>query len=268
MQPGPRRTARKVVKLIGVNLLVSVVFLELASVGAYFLKTGDLVYVRNRGRVAAALAQLDARPLEARTDSLALIFRLHPYFGFVYRTGYVQDGVTTNNFGFLTPHHVPFRKTSKDQFVIGVFGGSVAALWSFHEPKVRVLAVGQELDLVVNIDGFNEAAFSYLDNQSGVDVSMPSASLISPLIDLADKDLSPRELTVTLGLLHRKSQLRAALAALDDCTLAVCYSLRWLHVQYLLRQYARRDGGPERGENSGAAEGLRVLAEENRSTAR
>jgi hypothetical protein len=274
-RPNPGRSAR-VLKLIGVNLLVTVVLLEVASAGVFFLKTGEVVYVRNRDRIASALAQLDARPLQAATNNLALIFRLHPYFGFVYRQGYVQDGVTTNNFGFLTSHDFPFRKTRSDQFVVGVFGGSVAALFSLHEPKHRVLAealrrlpsladkeivilsfaggsykqpqqllilnyflsMGQKLDLVVNIDGFNEAAFSYLDNRSAVDVSMPSASLISPLIDLADKDFSPQELTVTLDVLHRKSQLGPALKALGDCTLGVCYSLRWLRVQYLLRQYA------------------------------
>ena len=66
---------------------------------------------------------------------------LHPYFGPTHLPGTpfdipaslregtaVPERLTTNNFGFVSPHDYPFAKTSDDQVILGLFGGSVG-LW-------------------------------------------------------------------------------------------------------------------------------------------
>lgn len=50
----------------------------------------------------------------------------HPYFGYVM----TQDGTAANNHGFNDPEPFPYRKKSKDDFVISVLGGSVALGWA------------------------------------------------------------------------------------------------------------------------------------------
>ena len=120
----------------------------------------------------------------------------------------------------------PYRKQSDDEFVIGLFGGSVAlsfikltmpglfddifaqapqlrgkkvvvlsfAREGFKQPQqletlAYFLSIGQKFDLVVNIDGFNELLDTQVNHNAGVDYSMPSAGMISPITDLSDDAL-------------------------------------------------------------------------------
>lgn len=121
----------------------------------------------------------------------------HPYLGFVQ--GY--SGETDRNaYGFLGKNTV--LKRQKDTVIVGVFGGSVA--WYVYEdardhliselqtiPEYRgkkieivsvavggykqpqqvlalnyIMSLGGEFDVIINIDGFNEAALPYSDNFS------------------------------------------------------------------------------------------------------
>jgi hypothetical protein len=99
------------------------------------------------------------------------------------------------------------------------------------------LSVGQELDMVINIDGFNEVALSYLNNNAGTDVSMPNDYIYSPLIALANKDFSTEQLELSLEVLQLRDRLQNTLNRLSDCRLATCYMLRWGQAKYLLHQY-------------------------------
>jgi len=78
--------------------------------------------------------------LPAPQDRLVVGEALHPYFGVTHRPGTpfdipaslregtaVPERLTTNNFGFVSPHDYPFAKTSDDQVILGMFGGSVGA---------------------------------------------------------------------------------------------------------------------------------------------
>ena len=104
------------------------------------------------------------------------------------------------------------------------------------------LSVGQELDMVINIDGFNEVALSYLNNKAGTEVSMPNDYIFSPLIALANKDFSSEQLELSLEVLQLKDRLQNTLNRLSECRLATCYMLRWAQAKYLLNQYR---GKPE-----------------------
>lgn len=265
-----KRTPLRLLKLVAINVLVLLILFEFASVAFYYLQSGEFFY---NHRIDAAKAHADKTQHEFN-------MLLHPYFGFAYRQGYVWDlypAYPANNFGFLTAHNFPFKKTKKDQFIIGIFGGSVAtrfcldefenqamvkalqrtpyfasreivvlcfAAGAYKQPQQLLvlnyfLSIGQDLDLVLNIDGFNETALGYLNNKSGLEISMPDGSLVSPLVDLANKDLSPEELALTLETLQLKNELKDANTQLDNCRLATCYTLRWIQMRYLSGRYQK-----------------------------
>lgn len=268
----------KVIRIVLVNFLVLVVLLEFTSVAAYFIKTREFFYTRDKGRIAASSSDLQQ---PAATD-WSLVFQLHPYFGYVTQESYVQNfarqyGYATHDHVFLTPYNLPFKKT-RDQFVIGLFGGSVAHQVNVYELKNHVLAdalhrlpklkdkeiiilnfaqgaykqpqqllvlsyflsIGQELDMVINIDGFNEIALAYANNKSGIDPAMPAGFVFAPLVDLANRDFSSEQLILVLEVAQTRNKLKDALNRLQNCKFATSYALRWGYVKYLDRRYRQK----------------------------
>ncbi len=209
---------------------------------------------------------------------------LHPYLGFVYderfksKLQFSSVQYSANNVGLLSPHDYPYRKKSSDQFIIGIFGGSVAMYYGFYELENHVLvdslkqlpyfqnkqivvlpfasgsykqpqqllelnyftALGQDFDLVINIDGFNETALSYMNNQAGYDSAMPSVEMFRPLVQLANGSLSSNQLALTIEILKLRDDLRTAQARLKSCRFAACYGLSWIQLRYYLRQYQKK----------------------------
>lgn len=252
------RSLLKLLKLVAINLLLLFTLLELVSLGFYFLQTGNFFYPINKDRIKANTAQLEVS--EPDRESWTFDYQLHPYFGFITPPTYAG---------------LPLKKTSKHQFIIGIFGGSAAQDFYDYEVKHHILAkilqplrefqnkeiviltfanqahkqpqqlltinyflaVGQELDMVINIDGFNEVALSYLNNKAGTEVSMPNDYIFSPLIALANKDFSSEQLELALEVLQLKNRVQNTLNRLRECRLATCYTLRWAQAKYLLNQY-------------------------------
>ncbi len=166
----------------------------------------------------------------------------------------------TNNFGFVSPYAYPVSRTSDRQFIIGLFGGSVG-LWfcevgaehlfenlrrhgffqhreiipvclsheGYKQPQQLLvlsyfLSIGQPFDAVINIDGFNEVALGRLNNDRGLDISMPSVMHLDPLINLVNQaTLTPAKLETLARINRDKAQLnrlagrinRARLASVD-----------------------------------------------------
>lgn len=252
------RSLLKLLKLVAINLLLLFTLLELVSLGFYFLQTGKFFYPINKDLIKTNATQFEVSKLDR--ERWTFDYQIHPYFGFI--TPPIHAGL-------------PFKKTSKDQFIIGIFGGSVAQEFCDYEFQHRVVAklfrplpefqnkeivllkfatqahkqpqqllminyflsVGQELDMVINVDGFNEVALSYLNNKAGTDVSMPNDYIYSPLIALADKDFSSEQLELALEVLQLKNRLQHSLNQLSECRLATCYMLRWAQAKYFLNQY-------------------------------
>jgi len=120
-------------RTLGVVLVNAIVFCMLAELLALFLfynDTGRLFYTY----------QKPYEPIAETQQGRLTGDGLHPYFGPTHRQGYPFDipealrenasspaRVPTNNFGFASTHNYPFVKTSPNQFVIGMFGGSVGA---------------------------------------------------------------------------------------------------------------------------------------------
>ena len=100
------------------------------------------------------------------------------------------------------------------------------------------LSVGQEFDLVINLDGFNEIALSPLNNQAKLDLTMPSFQHFQPLTSLVNADLSA---IIGVGeLVKTKRKLTAANQRLNGCKFAWCYAVNSIKIQYLSKAYQRQ----------------------------
>jgi hypothetical protein len=260
---------RRTVGVVLVNVIVFCMLAELLALFLFYNDTGRLFYAYRK-------------PYEPLADAAAGRLTgdgLHPYFGPTHRQGYPFDipeplrengrpeRVPTNNFGFASPHNYPFSKTSPNQVVIGIFGGSVGA-WFCHVGAHRLvedlkthayfktreivplclahegykqpqqllvlayfLSIGQGFDLVVNIDGFNEVALSSFNNQRGLDISMPSAMHLDPLVNLVNQaTLTPEKLQSLAAISQYKDRINYLVGRLQRNRIAaINFALERLH---------------------------------------
>lgn len=257
-------------KIAIMNLVLGVIFLEAGSLMVYYFQTHHFFYTRE---APEKIKDLDIN--EDRMD-LLVVERLHPFFGFVQKPGPdFRPGFSYNSFGFISPFEYPFIKANENQMIIGVFGGSVASNYSIFEIQNRILestfkqhpafaekeliflsfatggykqpqqllilnymlAAGQELDFVINIDGFNEMALSSLNSDHGLGVMMPSVSHVSPLTSLANNSLSATSLEALFRIQKSKSEFKDLRYRLQNTSLASIHTLLSLRMEKVLRQY-------------------------------
>jgi hypothetical protein len=252
-----------------VNVIVFCVLAELLALFLFYNDTGRLFYAYRK----------PYEPIAEAAEGRLTGDGLHPYFGPTHRQGYPFDvpeplrenGVTgrvpTNNFGFASPHDYPFSKTSPNQLVIGIFGGSVGAWFcqvgahrlvadlqanayfksreivplclsheGYKQPQQLLvlsyfLSIGQVFDMVVNIDGFNEVALSSFNNQRGIDVSMPSAMHLEPLVNLVNQaTLTPHKLQSLAAIEQYKERINYLVGRLQHNRIAaINFVLERLH---------------------------------------
>ena len=261
---------RRVLGVVLVNAIVFSVLAELLALFLFYNQTGRLFY--SYRKPYEPIAETEQRQLTG--DGL------HPYFGPTHRQGHPFDmpealrdrssapaRLATNNFGFVSPHDYPFVKTNPNQFVIGIFGGSVGA-WFCHVGAHRLLedlkanayfrprelvplclshegykqpqqllvlayflSIGQAFDLVVNIDGFNEVALSSVNHQRGLDISMPSAMHLDPLVNLVNQaTLTPEKLQSLAAISQYKERINHLVERLHRNRIAaINFVLEQLH---------------------------------------
>lgn len=208
-------------KVVAWNVFAFLLGAELITLGLYHLRTGELYYLEPPAgkSVPATLTSVDG-------------YRIHPYFGFQLRphSGGGADSPAHNNHGFRSPWDYP-RPRSDGEVLIGIFGGSVASYLAQYEARHGVIArevagaddgvdpddvvvlnfaqggfkqpqqvqvlsyflsVGQELDAVVNVDGFNEVVLGALNQRAGVGVDQPSVEHVLGLQAVTPVGTSPR----------------------------------------------------------------------------
>jgi hypothetical protein len=104
-----------------------------------------------------------------------------------------------------------------------------------------LLALGQQLDLVINIDGFNELALSRLNATRGLSVAMPSAQHIIPLSEMITgaSAESGEQLTALARLIHCRNW-RDRLAVDTGEHFATGYFLRSIAELYYARCYQKQ----------------------------
>jgi hypothetical protein len=257
---------------VAVSVILFCTLTELLSLGLYFVRTGRLFYPDRRQR-----GQVEESANVTLTDTV-----LHPVLGFTLRpgtaTGLVKDGrrIVANNYGFASDHDYPFLKSSQNQYVIGVFGGSVSQLFTiqggerlvedlkrdrffrdkdilllsfgngaYKQPQqVQTLAyflsIGQEFDMVINIDGFNEVALSNVNYRDGVDISMPSTTQLAPIRDLIDqRSMTPEKIASLARIMGYKVQLHDLARQMNEAWLASEYLVLEAYFNYVYAEYGQ-----------------------------
>ncbi|HEY9301465.1 MAG TPA: hypothetical protein VIQ31_34895 [Phormidium sp.] len=266
------KKGQEFLKIALINLAFLLVFLELGSLGWYFVKHKQFFYTREKTQDKSALGI----NLEGVRLNQSIVERFHPFFGFIQKpSADFRPGFKVNNYGFISPYDYPLKKTKNNQFFIGVFGGSVASDYAIFQVQNQILpkylkqlpglkdkefvilsfatggykqpqqllilnyflALGQELDMVVNIDGFNEVALSNLNNKNQVDLAMPSIQHIGPLANFANNSLSTKAMQATLRIQENKTRINQGLSSLQHCSLAACDALISVYVQNLVNNY-------------------------------
>ncbi|MEG4496834.1 hypothetical protein QUB05_11945 [Microcoleus sp. F10-C6] len=265
---------KNILSIIAVNLAIAFIGLEALSLAFYFINQKQFFYTRTK---TTEKVVEDIERVGIRLDE-SIVERLHPFFGYVLKQGAFTNEklkLKVNKHGFFSLYEYPFIKTNKNQFIIGVFGGSVANNFAVDEYVTRrlsnklktypefankeiivlnfgnggykqpqqllivnyFLALGQELDLVINIDGFNEVALSNLNNKGQVEIGMPSVQHIQPLTGLANNNLSPEAMSSIVQINETKKQLKAGIDKLQTCQLALCHAVTSLQVKQLVNNY-------------------------------
>ena len=267
---------RRAAALIAINAIVFCVLAEAAALLLYAFETGRLFYTDRPALQPvsdAPAGQLTAdvlNPYFGPSHKSGIPFEVPPE---LREEGREAPRLATNNFGFVSPYHFPIVR-SGNEFIIGIVGGSVGVWFcqvgverlladlqqheffkartlvplcmaheGYKQPQQLLvlayfLSIGQPFDLVINIDGFNEVAISPLNNQQNLDISMPSASHLIPLINLIDKGtLTPRKLQSMATIARDKDRIdgvTARLARTPSAALAAVLSRYriWLTSRY------------------------------------
>jgi hypothetical protein len=229
---------------VAINLVVFVVLAEVVSLAVYYIQTGGFFYIHRKTYKPIPETQDRRLTPNALHPYFGPTHRPgHPFSMPAALLKEASPPTATNNFGFISRYSYPYRRRG-NEFVVGVFGGSVgvwfcqlgidrlianlkqhaslenrevAALCFSHEgykqPQQALvlayfLSIGQEFDLVLNIDGFNEVALGRLNDRQGLDISMPSVMHIDPLINLVDQStLTPEKLESLAQIGRYKRQL-------------------------------------------------------------
>ena len=239
---------KRAIAVLSINVLVFCVAAELIALAIFYYQHGWLFYVdpyRHTYQLIPetrdqALTAIGLHPYFGPTHRPGIPFDVPESL----RSGPPSPPVETNNFGFVSTHNYPFIKQSNGQFVVGIFGGSVGAWFcqvgasrlmedlkrnaffrnrdviplclsheGYKQPQQLLvlayfLSIGQQFDLVINIDGFNEVALSSLNDQQGWDISMPSVMHLDPLINLVNQStMTPAKLDSLTRISHDKQQL-------------------------------------------------------------
>ena len=267
-----KRVSRPI-KIVVVNALILFILLELGSAAFYYWQTREFFYTRDRSqdRYASKFVHVAIRHDEA------IFYRLHPYFGYTYKPGFhpTLTALAANSDGFVSLYDYPFKKKNENQYIVGIFGGSVAQYFAMYEfdhhslanylrklpglqnkeiiilnfalpggkqPQQALilsyfLSLGQDLDLVINLDGFNDVYHAARNNKHLVDVPMPASSFELPLLEIANNDLSPEEANLVLSILQDKERLKSLLVDATQCKLASSYLLRALQIKHYTSVY-------------------------------
>jgi hypothetical protein len=264
-----------------VGVVAAALCAEMLGVAAYYVDTGALFYVHDKAysdvlpvpadRIAVTEA---VHPYFGFTHAPGTPFDIPEP---LRATGAPAVERRTNNFGFVSPVDYPVAKTGAGQILVGIFGGSVG-LWfcqlgapllveqlrqqfqgrdvvplcfsheGYKQPQQALvlayfLSIGQQFDIVINIDGFNDVALARVNATRGIDISMPSAQHLDPLVNLvAQSTLTPEKLQSLASIVRdraRLADLRARIAG--NRSAAVHFVLDRYH-RSMTDQYVRELG--------------------------
>ncbi len=264
--------SRRRLAAIVISLALGLVGLELVT-AAYFSLSGNRGFIYKAKVISAPHNQEQSTPVTR--------FYVSPYLGFVRAPhtplreiidysrleAMAKPDTTpawfdsrTNNHGFLSRRDYPVQKVDPKDFVIGLFGGSVAQNFALQgeaalfdalrqEPGLRTrnlilvnlssggykqpqqllalcyyLSLGQSFDFVINIDGFNELALAALNQASNIAPSMPDSQQMVPLANLATISSDVSSFVNTARLLELREAVADNVRRQKNCFSALCHA--------------------------------------------
>ncbi|HCV28893.1 MAG TPA: hypothetical protein DGO89_00780, partial [Microcoleaceae bacterium UBA9251] len=93
------KNSQEIIKIALINLVLLLVFLELGSLGWYFVKHKQFFYTREKPLDKSALGI----NLEGVRLNESIVERFHPFFGFIQKRGPdFRPGFKVNNYGFFS----------------------------------------------------------------------------------------------------------------------------------------------------------------------
>lgn len=265
---------RRLATIVIVNIILFIILSELFALGIYFVRDGKIFYTN----------KTEYEPIQEIQGQELTQKRIHPYFGHVEKTGkeWKNDSIdltnlavetrTSNNHGFYSSFDYPFVKSNKDQYIIGIFGGSVArdiailgqnalikklqqakfftdkeivvlnfSNGGYKQPQQLLtltyfLSIGQEFDMVINIDGFNEVFSSKLNNKNNLDISMPDT--VRDFADLTNQTTLNYEKVESIAKINQyKEKLDDIANTINKTPFASGSFILEVYYAYLLNQY-------------------------------
>jgi len=211
---------KKLVRLLGLvvfNLFLFGVLLEVAGLVYFFDKTKAFYYTSPLAANEGVQHRTSDTVVENYRVHPYFGYVLQP--SRLPEAERAASRVVQNNHGFDEPRDFPYRRQHPEELLVGIFGGSVASKLAVFEQRERIVSrylaeatgrkledvtilnfgqggfkqpqqlliysffrsLGQELDLVINVDGFNEMALTRLNTRNGIDVGMPSVEHVGSL---------------------------------------------------------------------------------------
>ncbi len=204
----------RLAKVLLFGFLLLFVLVEGVAVAGYFARTGTLYYLSPP--TGKSVPEKVEGQVEGYRIHPYLGFILRP----TREPGSGPDEVGDNNaFGFVTPFDYPYLRQHERELLVGIFGGSAASCLAELElrekiithhlaggsgrevEEIRVLnfaqrgfkqpqqlliytylrSLGQELDVVVSFDGFDDVALAARNGAAGIAVDMPSIEHVRAL---------------------------------------------------------------------------------------
>ncbi|MCP4896316.1 MAG: hypothetical protein GY906_05015 [bacterium] len=207
-------------KLVAVNVIATFVLLEFVALVAYYVRNDALYYSHDPQK------QPLAKTLESTVESYRIHPYLGYVLTPTGRVESASaDEVLKNNYGFEWNESYPYSRRDPQEFIVGLFGGSAAAKLAQFEARERVFAgrlaevtgiesehitvlnfaqggfkqpqqlliynyfcsLGQEFDMVINFDGFNDITLAGRNVAAGIAIDMPSFEHMRALQDVTTK---------------------------------------------------------------------------------
>jgi hypothetical protein len=272
--------AARIAFLLAVNVAVLLTLLEALAVAYHFLQTGQFFYGRRIAPAPAeeitAFAAQSVRPLVHPyfgfnylvQDNAELHYNNH---GFLQAAPYVKNSPGCCEF--------PSRR-APDELIVGIFGGSVAQQFALRaqgsgklaarlqqDPalagkRIRILnfasggykqpqqllvltyylSIGQPLDVVLNIDGFNELLYGKALWDAGADVSLPGASWPNLVQRFESEAGTQSNFDATADVFYEYQRKHYADAA-ERCRFGTCWLLNHAAASFFAHRRASLPSG-------------------------
>ena len=262
----------KLIKIVFLNLIIFFVAIEILSSTAYWYKTGGFFYTRDQNE--KTLVAQDKKDLSGNLfKHLTVLF--HPFFGYVEKgiPGLTNNHGFRNYKPEGQCCDLPYIP-GKNEIVIGVFGGSVAgsfgqwirwrphfrkiletypqfkgkkltflnfAIGGYRQPQQLMILtyykmLNQKLDVVLNIDGFNEVVTAFHNSQMQHDISHPATDVWFNMARFLEQvNMRGGDGTDVMASYHKWHSVSAKRSA-RRCSLASCWVFNKAKYWYHTRQ--------------------------------